>query len=152
MGIKFTPKFNVNDLLKQVKDDVESIETDILERFQMVGDEFVQIARDIETYKDRTNNLRSSIGYIVFKDGKPVDENFEQTGSGKGNGNEGLEKGRKIANDFEDLPQKGYCLVCVAGMGYAAAVESKGFDVISGSTLKAEKLLKESLDRLKKKL
>jgi len=149
MGLKLTPKFKVTDLLKQVKDDIDRIENDILERFQMVGDEFVAMARSQPKppgFGDVTGNLRSSIGYIVFRDGKPAFDDFS------GETEEGKQQGYDVAMEFEDLPQSGFCLVVVAGMEYAAAVESKGYDVISGSSLHAEKLLKESLERLKKKL
>lgn len=148
MGIKFTPKFNVNDVLKQIKDDVNRIETNIEQRFRMVGDEFVIHARNQGKppgFGDRTGNLRSSIGYILFKDGGPLYDDFGDLNE------DGRQTGYDIAMESE-VPKTGYCLVVVAGMSYAAAVESKGYDVISGSSLYAEKLLRETLERLKKKI
>ncbi|GAH74567.1 unnamed protein product, partial [marine sediment metagenome] len=101
----------------------------------MVGENFVNDARNIKTYKDQTGNLRSSIGYIIARDGNIIQENIE----GKA---EGRAQAKEIANEVLRENNKGFVLIVVAGMEYAAAVESKGYDVITGSVPAAKALLK----------
>jgi len=45
-----------------------------------------------------------------------------------------------VLDDIAAQYPTGMILVVVAGMEYAAAVESKGYDVITGSSREAEKL------------
>jgi hypothetical protein len=101
----------------------------------MVGENFVNDARSIRTYKDQTGNLRSSIGYIIARDGNIIQENIE----GKA---EGRSQAKKIADEVLKENRKGFVLIVIAGMEYAAAVESKGYDVITGSVPAAKTLLK----------
>lgn len=44
---------------------------------QRTGEEFVKIARLEGNYIDHTGNLRSSIGYVIVKDGRIVGKNFQ---------------------------------------------------------------------------
>ncbi len=53
-----------------------------------------------------------------------------------------------ISSELKDIPY-GYELLMKAGMSYAAAVESKGYDVITGPARKAVEKFKQ---RLKKTL
>ena len=69
-----------------------------------------------------SGNLRSSIGYVVFKDGKPVNIAFEAV---KG-GHVGVHEGQRLAQQIGENYTDGYTLVVVAGMNYAVHVESKG--------------------------
>lgn len=149
MQLSIKPNFNKNNIKKALLKAAKSIEREIKERLMIVGDEFVINARNNGNYKDQTGNLRSSIGYVVFKDGQPITENFEMSEAGTDR-TTGLDKGRQLALNF-DIPNDGYCLLVVAGMEYAAAVESRGKDVISGSSLIAERDLKNSFKRLQDK-
>ena len=106
---------------------MEAATDKVLEALQYEGELFVNKARLGGNYKDQTGNLRSSIGYLILKDGKVIDKNFQ---GDKARGKEaGIKAASEVANDFP----KGYVLIGVAGMNYAAAVESKGYDVITGS-------------------
>lgn len=89
---------------------------------------------DSKGFYDISANLRSSIGYIVQKDTKEISSNFEGKSEGK---NKGLATAKKIASKFT-----GYSLILVAGMDYAVAVESKGYDVISSSIPLRSQILK----------
>ena len=51
---------------------------------------------------------------------------------------EGRHGAVKIVTELAHRYPKGMILVIVAGMEYAAAVESKGYDVITGSSLFAD--------------
>ena len=109
------------------------------------GEAFVELAKESKTYHNQTNNLRSSIGYVIVKDGTVLKTNFSKSGDGtKGDGSEGYGKGRKLAIQIAS-GYKGFVLIGVAGMEYAIHVETKGFEVISSSGLQTEMLLKKSI-------
>lgn len=115
---------------KQLTDIFEHFQKDVddktLQTLQYLGEQFVNKARLNGNYTDRTGNLRSSIGYIILHDAKVIDKNFE----GK---TEGKNQGQTVANEVGLQYPKGFVLIGVAGMNYAAYVEAKGFDVITGS-------------------
>jgi len=132
------PGFREDDIDRRVDRFTISIEQRIIWTLAMVGEKFVNNARSTRTYKDQTGNLRSSIGYIIAWDGNIIQENIE----GKA---EGRAQAKKIANEILRENSKGFVLIGVAGMEYAAAVESKGYDVITGSIPAAKALLKSKI-------
>ena len=91
-------------------------------------------------YLDNTGNLRASIGYFVARNGSLV--------NAKGD----LEATVIALEAISDVP-KGWVLVVVAGMNYAAAVEANGYNVITSSELYAKsevpKILQKLSDQLK---
>lgn len=146
MGL--TPEFTKADIRKYVKDRLRNYKKAIESRLIRTGEEFVTLARNLNTYKDRTGNLRSSIGYVVLYNGKVISKSFEV----KNGGDDGVEKAKsfieKIAAEFNS----GYALIGVAGMDYAAAVESQGKDVLTGTSQLAEEILKKALKRIDEKI
>ena len=132
------PGFRQGDVDRRIDRFAVSIEQRIIWALAMVGENFVNDARTIKTYKDQTGNLRSSIGYIIARDGNIIQENIE----GKA---EGRAQAKEIANEVLRENSKGFVLIVVAGMEYAAAVESKGYDVITGSVPAAKALLKSKI-------
>lgn len=92
-------------------------------------------ARKAGTYTDQTSNLRSSIGYIIKDNGQIIAENFQAAGSGSQDGSSGVAKAKAAAERASMLYGDQLIAVIVAGENYAVYVESKGFDVISGSML-----------------
>jgi hypothetical protein len=93
-------------------------------------------------YEDRTANLRSSIGYFILKDNVVIGGNVE----GKATG---VQAAKAVV---KDLPKKpGYRLVGVAGMNYASAVESLGYNVITSQSIIAIDNLDKQLKALAKK-
>ncbi len=104
----------------------------------MVGEQFVNDARNTQTYQDQTGNLRSSIGYIIAKDGIIIQENIEGKAEGKA-------YAKEVANEVLRENTSGFVLIGVAGMSYAAAVESKGYSVITSSIPAAKALLKAKI-------
>ena len=99
-----------------------------------MGEQFINKARVNGNYTDQTGNLRASIGYIVLKDGAILNQAFQ------GNKQEGIAQGQKIANEIAQQYTRGFILIGVAGMNYAASVEAKGYDVISGSAPESKEL------------
>ncbi|MBO9660271.1 MAG: hypothetical protein J7527_15735, partial [Chitinophagaceae bacterium] len=86
-----------------------------------------------------------SIGYMIIKNGKEVFGNFQGT-------QEGQEKARRFSKRISNVYKTGIILTVVAGMEYAASVEAKGYDVITGSGNVADSAMNRSMARLKQNL
>lgn len=148
MVIKIKPKFTKEQIEKLLSGKLKRVQQAYLAELQYIGEEFVKNARQNADFTDRTGNLRNSIGYIILKDGKQISGNFQQTAKG---GSDGIKKAREKALEVSEKFPTGYALICVAGMEYAAAVESKGFDVISSSSVTAKNDLIKGVESLYKK-
>ena len=135
--MSMVPMFGMRQVVDKLNDFTDQCEKDIIELFQYVGEEVVNSARQHGSYKDRTGNLRSSIGYVIVIKGNIVAQSFP------GKKTEGKSTAVDRAKELAGKHSTGVNLIVVAGMQYAAAVESKGYDVLSGSASKAEKLLKD---------
>ncbi|MBR0291125.1 MAG: hypothetical protein IJQ79_03230 [Bacteroidales bacterium] len=95
---------------------------------------------------DQTGNLRNSIGFIVMEDGRVVNRNFASTVPG---GTLGTKAGESFAEELASKYPKGYCLIIVAGMDYAAYVEAvESRSVLAGGELVAHRLHKELTAKL----
>ena len=149
MGLK--PKFSKDDVRQMFNIKLQRIEDVIISRLNLIGLSFFKNARENGTYNNITGNLRSSIGYIVLKNGKTVQQNFEASDKGSDKAT-GLSAGRSYANEVKKKFGRGYVLICVAGMQYAASVESKGKDVITASAITAKNDLIASTARFKRKV
>lgn len=142
-------KFDKRQIKKLVSEMKERVEEAILLNLKRVGEQFIVDARNNANFTDRTGNLRSSIGYVILKNGlQLVGSNWVQI---KESG-EGVIAGKKLIEELSRKYDTGLVLICVAGMDYAAAVESKGFDVITSSAMIAEQSLKKAIERLKGKI
>lgn len=152
MGI--VPRFSRVDLKTMLADRVNRINLAILTQLRVLGEKCVNHAREIDKtvgFEDQTGNLRSSIGYVIYLNGKPIGENFEKI---KG-GDEGLEKGRILAKEVAGKYPRGFLLVVVAGMEYAIYVEANNRDVLTSAEHLAEKelpaMIKKIDDKIKSK-
>ena len=135
MGI--SANFNINDIDATFKALLAEVDRQLIESLTRVGEEAVKLAKMIPPergFKDRTGNLRSSIGYVVLVDGKPVNVAFAAVKGGHAGVNEGQRLALQVGRKTE-----GYALVVVAGMNYAVHVESKGRDVLTSAEKFAEK-------------
>lgn len=135
MGI--SANFNINDIDAIFKALLAGVDRQLIESLTRVGEEAVKLAKMIPPergFKDRTGNLRSSIGYVVLVDGKPVNVAFAAVKGGHAGVNEGQRLALQVGSKTE-----GYALVVVAGMNYAVHVESKGRDVLTSAEKFAEK-------------
>lgn len=120
----------------------------LLMRMSYIGEQVLNAARSTNSYKDQTGNLRSSIGYVIVKDGSVVRaSSFEQVK----NGSDGTSKGRSYAESLASRYKNGIALIVVAGMNYAAYVKRRGYDVIDSSELLAEQLVPQMLRELESK-
>lgn len=124
---------------------VNAVQNIVLHRMSYIGEQVLNAARSTNSYKDQTGNLRSSIGYVIVKDGSVVRaSSFEQVK----NGSDGTSKGRSYAESLAARYKNGIALIVVAGMNYAAYVKKRGYDVIDSSELLAEQLVPQMLREL----
>lgn len=131
---------------------VDRAEKKIYLLLQRAGEEFVKIAREKGNYNDITGNLRSSVGYVVVKDGKILSENFEKSKDGSDKST-GMEKAKKLTTDLAKIYNRGFVLIGVAGMNYAIYVEAmKNKDVISAASICTEDWIKKQSKTLFDKL
>ena len=139
----------VNRALLNRKEELERL---LIKRFTMTGEECVRIARESGSYNDITGNLRSSIGYVVLQDGKPVVNGASKQYSGtKGNGEAGPAAAEALLTQLQAKFPWGIVLIVCAGMNYAAYVENvRHKDVLTTAELKAESLLKQLLSGIVK--
>ena len=85
---------------------------------------------------------------MIFLDGVLLGSNFSAAAAGKKtSSSEGRSKGRSFAMEISTEYPKGFVLIGVAGMSYAAAVEANNFDVITGSEPEAD-LFKQIFDEI----
>lgn len=145
MAVRLKPRFDKAAIHRALQERAARIEKAILSRLQRVGEQFVADARNNGDYKDQTGNLRSSVGYIVLQNGKTVNENLQ----GK---SEGISKAREVLVDISTKYPRGLVLIVVAGMDYAAYVEAKGKDVLTGSSKIAVNRLTTALEAIQKKV
>ena len=131
-----TPSFSMRDVDARV-DRFEKRQTrKMFEVLSYIGIESVKYAKKYHGYEDQTKNLTSSIGYAVIVDGK-IEKSITMA-----------EEGASLVDELARRYSEGMVLVVVAGMEYAAAVESKGYDVISGSSYEAQDLMSFMRERL----
>ena len=112
---------------------------------QFVGESSLKYARENGSFQDRTGNLRSSEGYSVVEDGKLVNESNSERFF---DGSEGVSAGKSFRTELAAKYGKGITLIVAAGMDYAEEVESKGYDVLTGSELRAKEMVPRLLRRL----
>ena len=94
MAIK--AKFDIDKLFEGVYAKVEDIQDAVIEAIKAACLQTVANARRLDTYKDKTTLLRSSIGFVIYDHGKKVTDNFEARNGEKGS--EGASLGKKVGS------------------------------------------------------
>lgn len=157
MGISV--KGRAEDLKARFEAFAMAIEKEKVELLDEVGEHAVAYARGDhpQNWEDQTGNLRSSLGYAIYQDGNPLVESFGGVGalsgglvtpqSTQGAGAIGQDEGKRLAKAVASS-RGGLTLVVTAGMHYALYVEAKGFDVLTGAKLTAERKAKAEMQRL----
>jgi len=147
MGLK--PRFNQEAIRIRLEAALKRIEAAIIMQLSFLGEECVNLARNLNTYKNQTGNLRSSIGYVIVKDGRVLKRNFKA--ASKDEGGTGVRTAEQIALKAITNTD-GFGLIVVAGMNYASAVEVKGYDVITSAEHFAQKKLPKIKTQLKRQI
>ena len=121
------------------------IEKALIYYLEVMVAELENHAKESAGYKDRTSNLKSSIGGVVLKDGNPV------TFRGFSGTSEGSKVGENYLNSLLDNYSNGYTVLIVAGMEYASPLENYlGYNVLKKTELKMQTELPKVMRRLKK--
>lgn len=117
----------------------------LITNLQYIGERAVKEARLRGSYIDRTGNLRSSIGYVILKDGYPIKHSDSKQYH---KGFEGLRASQKLLDQVASTYPTGITLVVCAGMEYASYVENiHGRDVLTGGKLLAQTLIHKLLTK-----
>lgn len=147
------PLFKINELKKIVDKFGEEAEQKVLDILIQAGEYAVKKAREEGKYNDITGNLRSSIGYVIAKNGNIQVKNFRESNNGSDKST-GKTQGYKLARSVVSSSFKnGFVLVVVAGMEYAAAVQDiEGKDVLLGAAIGTDAYLKTLISSIKSKL
>lgn len=164
-GFKIIPAFNRQDVERIVNRFADSYEKKLLQILTRAGEYFVKYARENGRYKDRTGNLRSSIGYVLVNRGFVVmKSSFKAVkvmaaadltdGETKPKvisiGRRGSEKGKDFVDSLVKNYPNGIVLIGVAGMEYARHVEAiHSLDVITAAAIRTQVYLKQSIAALK---
>ena len=140
-----TPQFTPADIERMLQQKIALYQEKIVRILRIVGEKCINEAREHGSYQDQTGNLRSSIGYVVLQDGKPIEKGgFKLTKSG-GNGQK---EGATFINKVTSQYPKGFVLVVVAGMKYASYVEARNYNVLTSAELLAEREVPKLLKAL----
>jgi len=168
MKISFTAQFKPGDIVKLAKVKQQNLELAIVQRLEYIGESFVKDAREnvsapFKVYQDQTGNLRSSIGYVIIKDGHILKRNLngkvtprrkiykrKKRSQQMNEVLEGVDMAEKLIDKIIRKHSKGYCLIVVAGMQYAGYVESKGYNVITMQGIETDNKVKKLIEDLKK--
>lgn len=157
MGIR--PTFTRADVHAALVQRAKAIEAAIINTLAYLGEQCVNQARSVNSYRDQTGNLRNSVGYVIVKDGTVIRTNFQRTASvvatsasghsrTTSGSSDGVKVGEELARQLAESVS-GYALIVVAGMNYAMSVESRGQDVLSSAEHYAEAQLPGLLRDLK---
>ena len=134
MSLKRTGDWNkVTSIFDQA---VKRVEQAVLFNLYVIGEGSVNHAREHGTYKDRTSNLRNSIGYVIAYNGEIIEYGFKKSA--------GITDKKAFHADYkiqEMIGDSCFDLIIVAGMNYARPVENRGYDVLSST----EKYLKREV-------
>lgn len=145
MAIKQRNKAEINNYLKKY---VQVIEQAILFELGAHVAELENHAKLSAGYNDQTSNLKSSIGGVLLKNGKPI--NYVGF---SGKGEEGARTGKVYINELIQNYQSGYAILIVAGMNYAAYVEDiYNLNVLKKTELKMRAELPILVSKLKQRL
>ncbi|MGJ1236371.1 MULTISPECIES: hypothetical protein [Sphingobacterium] len=132
-----TTKLDFDLIVQKQLQDIDNL---FFQRLVELCDERIAIQRakvSPEGYNDQTGQLRSSVGYIIYRDGKIRHENFELAPYGTDKA-PGLKAGRELALSQLRITE-GWGVVLVAGMEYASWLESNhNRTVLASATFKLE--------------
>ena len=145
-------KTDMRKLKQELQIEMKKLANHVIEQFTYIGEESVKIAREKGSYNDITGNLRSSIGYVILYDGKPIINGQPKRYKGKkGDGSAGAPAADALLKKLQAKFPWGIVLIACAGMEYAAYVEAIYHkDVLTSAELKAEILANKLLKRLTK--
>lgn len=141
------------DAFNELMDFIPRIfQEEIFRTLAYLGEQSIARIRDRageDSWFDQTGNLRSSIGYAIYGEGRKI---IESTFAVVKNGTQGAAEGKRMIDELASKYAETFALVVVAGMEYADAVEARdNKDVLASTELWAKAKVQEYLDRAKEK-
>ena len=141
---------NPKDLDREFIRMKEAYESAALDFLSKEGEEWLAYARVNGPYRDRTGNLRNSIGYIIAQNGQIISSvfngNIQGTEPGGDPGTAHKEGLRYAEQILRSIGQGKTYLILVAGKEYAVYVEAKkGYWVLEG----VKDLIGSNIDSIK---
>lgn len=150
-------KTDINELFKGVSDYSEKLNRRIINALELACRAVVTKARELPSppetmrgtphqphYIDDTEVLRNSIGFVIYDKGVKVHQNFTQK--------QGSEQGLAVADEAAAKFPNQLVAIIVAGANYAAAVESKGYFVLTQPTMELPTILQQYLQEVAKRV
>lgn len=134
-----------------VHEQIEEMDRQTLAQFRMVLSRALKIqrakVRATGGYNDDTGQLRSSVGGIIYRDGRVLHEDFELAPYGTDKA-PGLQEGKQKA--YAELRESsGWGITIVAGKEYASWVESRhGLSVLTDASMELEKTLDQAFNEV----
>jgi hypothetical protein len=140
------PMFTLREVVRTIDKFVDERERDVVMGLSRIGIEATNKARQIGNYRDQTGNLRSSTGFMVTRS-RTIEQKMVSTAN-KDKGGRGKAAARGMFNTLKSQAGDGMLeLWGVAGMEYAAAVESKkNYNVLTGSVPDPDDVLRRLKD------
>lgn len=143
------PRTSLSEIKAYMQKQADSLDKVVIRNLERLGMMAVTYARNrtgTESWYDQTGNLRSSIGYVVGRDGEIISEGGFRTIL---NGETGSSEGKQFANELANRFANKYFLIVVAGMKYASYVEDMdNKDVLASASIFAEKELPNMVKRI----
>lgn len=150
MAVTVKSDFNMAEIARYTEREVKRYIDSVIASYKKAGVAMVEDARgrtkdlgaaDGGSFGNITWNLRSSIGCAIFDDGVEVFSYFPVLATGSEGAARGLDYAKELNEGVEGIQ-----LIVVAGMDYAAAVESKGYNVLTATSIEAEGILERYLN------
>ena len=123
----------VEALKKRLMEKKQAVDNVLNMMLAELGEKAVTFSKDNKGYKDRTANLKNSISFAVFCDGKLVNKvvgSIPEPDKVKGGQSQVDNILEEYASKDGVVAPKGYTIIVVAGMSYAKHVEDKGYNVL----------------------
>lgn len=128
------------------------VQQEIYRALAYLGEQSVTRIRDRsgdDSWFDQTGNLRSSIGYAIYGEGRKI---IESTFDVVKSGSQGAAEGKRMIDELAAKYAETFALVVVAGMEYADAVEAReNKDVLATTEIWAKAKVQEYLDKAKQR-
>lgn len=142
-----TPMSEINAAIQA---EIERANMLTIRALSLLGEMCVIEAKDRpqeSSWYDQSGNLRSSIGYVIVRDGKIVAySEFTQVKQGS----DGVKEGKELAKELAKKYTSGYALIVVAGMNYAELVEAmESKNVLASAELFARQEMPKMMAKLK---
>lgn len=164
MGIEIKTTMDMREIRDYLNREAQRHLARTIEMLQNVGERVVNEIRTshISDWNDQWGNLRSSVGYIIAMDGKPIAMSdfskvlgplLRDDANAVRNKSEGSQAGRQYARELVSLYPQGIALIVVAGMEYASYVENRDNKVVlAQGEIEAKTLIEQMIQKLNAKL